>query len=161
MWVAQMPAGRRNLPVRLLSWICLLVVQAGLAYALNSALVSSSSSQSAQVAPAERSATPVLVREDDSGRACNGGGCGRRLNIVCSRWVPLPLSTLQRLPFIRSGTLQPATVPQPSNQMMTKYRRTHPSTPSDAIRHHHLEAFIKATGSGLTPGLLSDTHAGR
>ncbi len=68
-------------------WICLLVVQASLAYALNSALVSRFSALDARAAPAGQLATAVFVLDDDSGLACNGAGCGHWEPIGCGQWV--------------------------------------------------------------------------
>jgi hypothetical protein len=63
------PGARAGLP-----WICLLLVQASLVYALNAALVSKFSTQAAHAAPVERSVAFVL--DDDHGTVCGGGGCG-------------------------------------------------------------------------------------
>ena len=76
------------LRARVLPWICLLVVQASLAYALNTALVSKFSAHDAQASRAEQAPTAVYVLDDDSGLACNGAGCGHWEPIGCGRWVP-------------------------------------------------------------------------
>jgi hypothetical protein len=68
--------------------MCLLILEAALVYALNTALVARFSAQDAKAAPFERAATKVYVLDDDDGTACHGAGCGHWVSIGCGRWVP-------------------------------------------------------------------------
>src|SRR5262249_34694943 len=82
-------SSRRLHPERgVLPWICLLILEAALAYALNTALVARLSAEGAKAATFERAATNVYVLDDDDGTACHGAGCGHWVSIGCGQWVP-------------------------------------------------------------------------
>ena len=81
-------SSRRLHPERgVLPWICLLILEAALAYALNTALVARLSAEGAKAATFERAATNVYVLDDDDGTACHSAGCGHWVSIGCGQWV--------------------------------------------------------------------------
>ena len=89
---------RLRLERAVLPWMCLLILEAALVYALNTGLVARFSAQDARASHFERAATKVYVLDDDDGTACNGAGCGHWVTIGCGQWVP---RNAERLRLVR------------------------------------------------------------